>query len=331
MIKEAIGYGSTIDEARENAVALLNAAETDDIQFEVLATPKKKTLGLFGGRKAEVRVFVELPDEKPAKPARENRKKKPTESVAAGEKPRRQEKPVKAAAPAKAGTENSEQTERTERAQRPARPAPDFGELRPVSELPADSKAARATAYLKSILDGFGCTDIEMKVAATDNAALIALEGESVGVIIGHRGETLDSLQYLTSLAASNGGGYFKITLNIGNYREKREEALISLAKRVSAQVIKTGRCRSLEPMNPYERRVIHTAVQAIDGVSSSSYGQGSARRVIIGPEGEAVRPPKRNSYGVERRRPSAHTQPAPAPDREPKRDNDAPLYGKIN
>lgn len=60
MIKEAIGYGSTIDEARENAVALLNAAETDDIQFEVLATPKKKTLGLFGGRKAEVRVFVEL-------------------------------------------------------------------------------------------------------------------------------------------------------------------------------------------------------------------------------------------------------------------------------
>lgn len=328
MIKEAIGYGSTIDEARENAVALLNAAETDDIQFEVLATPKKKTLGLFGGRKAEVRVFVELPDEKPAKPARENRKKKPTESVTAGEKPRRQEKPVKAAAPAKAGTE---QTEKTERAPKPARPAPDFGELRPVSELAAGSKAARATAYLKSILDGFGCTDIEMKAAATDNAALISLDGESVGVIIGHRGETLDSLQYLTSLAASNGGGYFKITLNIGNYREKREEALISLAKRVSAQVIKTGRCRSLEPMNPYERRVIHTAVQAIDGVSSSSYGQGSARRVIIGPEGEAVRPPRRNTYGGERRRPAPRTQSAPAPDREPKRDNDAPLYGKIN
>lgn len=327
MIKEAVGYGSTVDEARENAVALLNAAETDDIQFEVLATPKKKTLGIFGGRKAEVRVFVELPDEKPVRPARENRKKKPTEAAAASEKPRKQ-------APQKAERDVSEKqlrTERPERAEKPERSVPDFGELRPVSELPADSRAARAVAYLKAILDGFGCTDIDIKAATADNAALIALEGESVGVIIGHRGETLDSLQYLTSLAASNGSGYFKVTLNIGNYREKREEALVSLAKRVSAQVIKTGRCRSLEPMNPYERRVIHTAVQSIDGVTSGSFGQGAARRVIIGPEGEPLRPQRRSNYDGERRRPAPRTQAAPAPDREPKRDNDAPLYGKIN
>lgn len=316
LIKEAVGYGNTIDEARENAVALLNAAENDDIQFEVLATPKKKTIGIFGGRKAEVRVFVDLPDEKPARPARENRKKKPVE---AAEKPRKQ-------APQKA-----EKAVKPERTEKPEKTAPAFGELRPVSELPADSKAARAATYLKAILDGFGCTDIDMKVATADNAALIALEGETVGVIIGHRGETLDSLQYLTSLAASNGGGYFKVTLNIGNYREKREEALISLAKRVSAQVIKTGKCRSLEPMNPYERRVIHTAVQGIDGVTSSSFGQGTARRVIIGPEGEPLRPQRRSNYDGERRRPASRTQTAPAPDREPKRDNDAPLYGKIN
>ena len=154
-----------------------------------------------------------------------------------------------------------------------------------------------------------------MKAATKENAVLISLEGESVGVIIGHRGETLDSIQYLTSLAASNGGGYFKVTINIGNYREKREEALVNLAKRDSEQVIRTGRSRSLEPMNPYERRIIHTAVQEIDGVVSTSFGEGAARRVVIGVEGGEMRPPRRggrDSRDGGRRRPHHQEQPLP-------------------
>lgn len=329
MIKEARGYGNTIDEARENAVAMLNASENDDIQFEVIATPKKKTLGLFGGRKAEVRVFVELPDEKPAKQKRPQPKKenKPTKQ------PIKQEKAVKApAAPA-----NDKKTAPAAKPEKPQKPDPTegFGELKETSELPADSKAARAAGYLRAILDNLGCSDITMKAATKENAVLISLEGESVGVIIGHRGETLDSIQYLTGLAASNGGGYFKVTINIGNYREKREEALINLAKRVSEQVIRTGRSRSLEPMNPYERRIIHTAVQEIDGVVSTSFGEGAARRVVIGVEGGEMRPPRRggrDSRDGGRRRPSSRaTSAAPTPNREPKKDNDAPLYGKIN
>ena len=329
MIKEARGYGNTIDEARENAVAMLNASENDDIQFEVIATPKKKTLGLFGGRKAEVRVFVELPDEKPAKQKRPQPKKenKPAKQ------PIKQEKAVKApAAPA-----NDKKPALAAKPEKPQKPDPTegFGELKETSELPADSKAARAANYLRNILDNLGCSDIAMKAATKENAVLISLEGESVGVIIGHRGETLDSIQYLTSLAASNGGGYFKVTINIGNYREKREEALVNLAKRVSEQVIRTGRSRSLEPMNPYERRIIHTAVQEIDGVVSTSFGEGAARRVVIGVEGGEMRPPRRggrDSRDGGRRRPSSRaTSAAPAPNREPKKDNDAPLYGKIN
>jgi spoIIIJ-associated protein len=174
-----------------------------------------------------------------------------------------------------------------------------------------------------------------MKAAAKENAVLISLEGETVGIIIGHRGETLDSIQYLTSLAASNnGGGYFKVTINIGNYREKREEALVNLAKRVSEQVIRTGRCRSLEPMNPYERRIIHTAVQEINGVVSNSFGEGTARRVVIGIEGGEMRPPRKNGRDFKdggRRRAPSKAAPASASNREPKKDNDAPLYGKIN
>lgn len=329
MIKEARGYGNTIDEARENAVAMLNASENDDIQFEVIATPKKKTLGLFGGRKAEVRVFVELPDEKPAKQKRPQPKKenKPAKQ------PIKQEKAVKAPA-APANDKKAAPAAKPEKPQRPD-PTEGFGELKETSELPADSKAARAANYLRNILDNLGCSDIAMKAATKENAVLISLEGESVGVIIGHRGETLDSIQYLTSLAASNGGGYFKVTINIGNYREKREEALVNLAKRVSEQVIRTGRSRSLEPMNPYERRIIHTAVQEIDGVVSTSFGEGAARRVVIGVEGGEMRPPRRggrDSRDGGRRRPSSRaTSAAPAPNREPKKDNDAPLYGKIN
>lgn len=104
-------------------------------------------------------------------------------------------------------------------------------------------------------------------------------------------------------------GGYFKVTINIGNYREKREEALVNLAKRVSEQVIRTGRSRSLEPMNPYERRIIHTAVQEIDGVVSTSFGEGAARRVVIGVEGGGNASPRRggrDSRDGGRRRPSS-------------------------
>lgn len=329
MIKEARGYGNTIDEARENAVAMLNASENDDIQFEVIATPKKKTLGLFGGRKAEVRVFVELPDEKPAKQKRPQPKKenKPAKQ------PIKQEKAEKT----QTATANDKKTAPAAKPEKPQKPDPTegFGELKETSELPADSKAARAAGYLRAILDNLGCSDITMKAATKENAVLISLEGESVGVIIGHRGETLDSIQYLTGLAASNGDGYFKVTINIGNYREKREEALINLAKRVSEQVIRTGRSRSLEPMNPYERRIIHTAVQEIDGVVSTSFGEGAARRVVIGVEGGEMRPPRRggrDSRDGGRRRPSSRaTSAAPTPNREPKKDNDAPLYGKIN
>lgn len=319
MIKEARGFGSTIAEAKEKAIAELNASEEADIQFEVIATPKKKTLGLFGGRQAEVRVFIELPDEKP------KAQKKPA--------PKAQKKENKPAAQrTEAAKSQSKQEEPTSQPKK-YDIHDGYGEAIDASEVPADSKAGKAVAYLNAILVGLGCTEIKMKVAEKENAALIELDGEGLGAVIGHRGETLDSIQYLTGLAANNGGGYYKVAINIGNYREKREEALKSLAKRVSAQVLKTGKSRSLEPMNPYERRIIHTAVQGIDGVVSNSFGEGSSRRVVIAVEGGDIRPPRRENGrrdGYSRRRaPQKPSSDTPA--REPKRDSDMPLYGKIN
>ncbi|MBR7133891.1 MAG: KH domain-containing protein [Clostridia bacterium] len=328
MIKEARGFGNTIDEAKENAIAQLNASELDDIQFDVIAMPKKKVLGLFGGSKAEVRAFIEVPEKK-NKPAKKNQPKP---------KNRKEEAPKKEAAPAKPPVEKASKEEK--KAEAPQKPQPrvsdEYSEPVDQSEIPADSNAGRAVAYIKTVLNSLDCKDIDIKVASRENGSLIHLNGEDLSVIIGRRGETLDALQYLACLAANNGGGHYKISINIGNYRERREETLTNLAKRISAQVLKTGKSRTLEPMNPYERRIIHTAVQEIEGVVSNSYGEGVGRRVIISPEGAEVRPPRyndrRRSGG---RRPSSkpRTQAvaSDAPIREPKRDSDTPLYGKIN
>ena len=307
-----------MEEAQEKALALLGAGETDDVQIEVLNMPKKKVLGLFGGNDAEVRVFVELPDPKPAK--------KPKNAV---QKPAQNDKKAAPQKKASGGEKTAE-----------AKPAvstvdEDYQNAVDASTLDPNGPAARAVNYLKGILATFNCNIESIKAAEKENGVFIVLEGEGLGSIIGHRGETLDSLQYLASLAANNGNGYYKVSLNIGDYRQKREQSLIALAGRVSAQVLRSGRSRALEPMNPYERRIIHTAVQGIDGVISNSIGEGKNRRVVIAPEGGDTRPPRRDNYNRGGNRRGRERRPsntvATTPTREPKKDSDRPLYGKIN
>lgn len=301
MIKEQTGYGSTIEEAYEeaktNLILSLGAEKysEDDIQFDIIEMPKKKTLGLFGGCKAQVKAYIELPDAPKPKANKPKKEKKAENSKAA--KPAKKETAV----PEKAAEEVA---------------------TVPADQIPADSRAGKAIAYLKNILANLGCENIEIKVAEKENGAALYLSGDGLGVVIGHRGETLDALQYLTSLSANSASGYYKVTINIGNYRERREQALVGLARRVSNQVIRNGRSRTLEPMNPYERRIIHTAVQDIDGVTSNSIGEGSGRRVVISPVG-----------GNKSARKGGHANKptAPVEAREPKKDSEIPLYGKIN
>ena len=310
MIREAIGYGESVNEARENAIAALGADIELDVQFEILETPKKKVLGLFGGSKAKVRAYIELPDPKPAKEKKKEKK---------AEKPAKQDKkpaPEKKETPKKAEPKKSTVAE-------------DFKDAVDASEIPADTKAGKAIAYIKTVLAGLGCENVAIKASVKEDGAFIVLDGEGLGAVIGHRGETLDALQYLSNLAANNGGGYYKISLNIGDYRQKREQTLTALAGRISEQVIRTGRSRRLEPMNPYERRIIHTAVQEIKGVTSSSVGEGSGRRVVISPEGGEA--PRNNRGGRNDRGRKPSNTVATAPTREPKKDSDIPLYGKIN
>ena len=150
-----------------------------------------------------------------------------------------------------------------------------------------ETPAEVAAEYLRTILSGMGLKDIQVEIREEEAGAELALTGEDIGFIIGHRGETLDALQYLASLVANHvDESYYRITLDVGNYREKRKETLENLGKKMAARAVKTGRNASLEPMNPYERRIIHTAVQTVEGAKSRSEGDDLARHVVIGPEG---------------------------------------------
>ena len=152
-----------------------------------------------------------------------------------------------------------------------------------IRETPADV----AANYLRSILSGMGLENIQVEIREEEAGAELVLTGEDIGFIIGHRGETLDALQYLASLVANHvDESYYRITLDVGNYREKRKETLENLGKKMAARAVKTGRNAALEPMNPYERRIIHTAVQSVEGAKSWSEGEDLARHVVIGPEG---------------------------------------------
>jgi spoIIIJ-associated protein len=155
-----------------------------------------------------------------------------------------------------------------------------------------------AKAYLEEILKYMDLGEIEITAEEDENGAVITLDGENVAYIIGHRGETLDALQYLTGLVANHvDQSYYRISINIGNYREKREKTLEILGRKLAFKALKTGQKTSLEPMNPYERRIIHTAVQKVKGASSWSEGEDMQRHVVIGPD-----PDYKQSYNRNRK-----------------------------
>jgi len=313
LIKEEFGIGATIEEATKQAISKLNCGDAD-CKIEIIEDVKPKILGLFGGHPAKVRAFYECPDEK--KPAKKEKNSK---------KDSKKSKDKKEAAPKKAESKKAEAEE--------TKPQLNFVAL---AELDQTSPAANSANYLIKVLAKMGIENVSVMVAETPDGAHLSLEGENLGVIIGRRGETLDALQYLASFAtnARRSGGYYRVVLDIGNYREKREETLKSLARRMSASAIRSGRNRSLEPMNPYERRIIHTEVQGIDGVNSFSVGDGDRRHVVIQPEG-ASRGGRGDGRGRGRRNGGRDRRPdnkVEAPVREPKSDyeGETPLYGRI-
>lgn len=148
--------------------------------------------------------------------------------------------------------------------------------------------ADKAVAFIETVLKDMGLTATVSVKSVEEDGATVSVSGTGLGALIGRRGEVLDSIQYLASLAANRiYDGFYRITLDVEGYREKREETLRRLAQRHAEKVLKYKRSFALEPMNPYERRVIHTAVQDIPGVATYSIGQDAERRIVICLEGK--------------------------------------------
>ena len=217
-----------------------------------------------------------------------------------------QEKPKAEAVPEKKPEALKPLRERKPRPPRPAReegekrdfapmvPAETFAPTEPPVIHPEDTPAGRAQKFLMDVTDRMGVkVDVYVDDSKADNLS-VHMIGDTLGILIGRRGETLDALQYLTSLQVNKGReGYIRVTLDTENYRAKREDSLRRLAQRMANRAVKTGRKVVLEPMNPYERRVLHTALQNHPAVTTHSEGEEPNRRVVIMLKNQPERPEK--------------------------------------
>lgn len=295
MIKEFIGTGKTTEEAIASAKAGLNAPLTADVKIEIVQMPKKGFLG-FGKADAQVKASYDDGKKEKKAPKKNAPKKQEAKKPAKDNKPAKKqgEKPVK------------------KQAEKPA-PVKQEAKAEPKKDkdYPESVDLEYAKAYLESIIKGLNIDTINIEASYNEGVVTMDLEcGEDYGIVIGRRGETLDSIQYLLSLAIKkHSNGYVRVVINIGNYREKRNETLKHLAKKNAQYVLRTGRRYTFEPMNPYERRVIHTTVQEIEGVESRSIGYNQDRRVVIEPVGGVKQRSSSNRGGYNR----GGSKPAPA------------------
>ena len=246
---------SSLEEAKQMAADAFGVPASA-IDFKVIEEPKRSLLSGLFGKKEEFRVEASY-----TAPAAEAA---PAAEPVFATEPVTEPEITEAADPAAEDAVESDTEEKTE--------------ISPEIQL---EKMQLGAAYLEQVLAQLAP---EVKAAGRlENGISFTLEGNGAGSLIGRRGDTLDALQYLTSMVANRGDkDYVRLTIDTCGYREKRRKALQDLAQRISKSVLRTGRSVALEPMNPYERRIIHSAVTEIEGVSSHSSGEEPNRKVII-------------------------------------------------
>ena len=269
--------GKTEDEAIQNALRQLGL-DRDDVSGEILERAKSGFLGL-GSCPAKVRVSYGPEEEEPA-PAQSAPVQEKAEQPAAKSEPRKN--PEKRSAP-----------KAEKKAHKPVREkpvqeksAPEQPKVQPqtasLGEEVDDEKAQAIRTFLSGLLSQME-SSAQVKVYLPEKGRYrVILEGENLGALIGRRGETLDAIQQLTSYAVNRTGGRVRVQLDAEGYREKREQSLQNLARKVAGKVVKYRRSVTLEPMNAYERHVIHTALQDVPGVTTYSTGVDPNRRVIV-------------------------------------------------
>ncbi len=320
--------GKSVDEAIFNGLREL-AISIDEVEIEIIQQETKGILGI-GAKPAIVRLKEREPEEivipdyvlnkdKPRERRERSDRRDRRDGDRRDRRPRREEEAVEKAAcaetaeaaaekeaeeiavseeiPAAETAAEPRQREPRQRDRRDRRDKRDRREKkeepvlpREVIEYTAEAAEGNAAAdFLKGLLKEMG-VEAEVLANVTEEGIRLRIDSNSMGILIGHRGETLDAIQYLTSLAINRSRketGYTRVTIDTEGYRDKREETLTRLARKIASQVKATGRARTLEPMNPYERRVLHATLQNHPYVTTYSEGEEPTRRVVIAPKGK--------------------------------------------
>lgn len=293
MIKFIDVTGKTEDEAIQSALAQLGM-DRDDVSVEILERAKSGFLGI-GSAPARVRVsYDDGKAEEAVKPAEKPAAPKPEKKVEPSAAPKAvpmyapevlQKKEPRAAKEERSGRPaREERRERAPRAERAERPAPQPKVVVDLGEECRDEKSEQIRSFLKGLLEHMDSA-AEIKIYESEKGRYkVYLEGEKLGALIGRRGETLDAIQQLTNYSINRGSEKNRVRVQVDaeNYREKREQSLERLAEKVAGKVTKYRRNVTLEPMNAYERHVIHTALQDTPGVTTFSIGTEPNRRVVV-------------------------------------------------
>ena len=298
MIKEIIAQGKDVQEAKENARAALGASELDDVQFEIIHMGSKGIFGIIGVKPAQVKAFIEIPDREERRG--HNKKNRPAnqrdQSAAKSEQktdsdngeiaePTATNKTKKHKNKKKNKGAQQAETTRSESSKPKSKVIPECElnfTLREVEE-----GEDMSYDFIRTLILDIGLNATAELYSCDDGTRRITIKGEDASTLIGHHGDTLDALQYLANLASArkNSKGErdkSRVTIDIEGYRAKREETLRALARKMANKALRNKRSVMLEPMSAYERRIIHSEIQGIEGVSTNSVGSDNNRKIVI-------------------------------------------------
>ncbi|MBQ3529659.1 MAG: protein jag [Oscillospiraceae bacterium] len=271
MEKTIVTTGKTIDEAIENALTQLGL-DRDNVSVQVLAQAKSGFLGI-GATPAKVEVTYEAPDPAPKVALSSASRSKPKAKPAPKEE-KKEEPKVEAPKPA---PKKEQPKERKPKVEAPKAAPKEYAPAAP------GSVEERIEVFLKGLLEHMGSSAVPHAWKEEENTYMVELTGEDLGYLIGRRGDTLDALQHLANYTVNRGiEGHIRINVDAECYRQKREDSLRRYAQKKAQQVLKAHRRTTLEPMNAYERHVIHAALQDTDRITTYSVGTEPNRRVVI-------------------------------------------------
>lgn len=284
MRKEIIASGKDIQLAVANAKEALGVDPLSDIEYEIVDLGSKGIFGIIGAKPVKIKAFIEIPD-----PVNDRKKKDRPQ----GDRKNSQRQ-------GKGGDKNEKRRQRQNEleavVEKFKRETPENANEKSAAIPEADLKFEKIEAaegadmsfdFVNKLISNLGINAQAHLFSCSDGTRRITIDGDDAGMLIGHHGDTLVSLQYLANLASTkkNSAGvrdHSRVTVDIEGYRAKREDTLRALARKKAAQALKNNRSVMLEPMTPYERRIIHSEIQSIEGVATNSIGSDSNRKIVI-------------------------------------------------